>query len=935
MMKFSNKKYVLIFALSIFISVTVLLGGSYALIQKVLVGTNTYAMRTGNFLVEFNESQEIALSNQVPVYDNVGMSTGDEFTFSVSNTGNYVSSYSVKIEQLSTDDLSSVVRYAIDYGDGYSYENIHALANNQYIIQNKSLAINGIDLYKLRFWLDIDASEEYIGKEFSAKVVIEATQEEYKYATNILESVYNLDEEGIVAIGSDGQLHTEGDIREYRYSGNSVNNYVWFNCDEGYTNGSDHCEKWRIIGSFENTYENGVSSYKMLKIVKDEVLDVTASYNTSGTANYKGSLIEKYLNYNPNNYSVNGGKNYYRDLLKSDAKKLIMKAKWNIGEVANTETTISNYYTEQNVPYYAEVALINASDFGYATSNTLWNTALNTTNITSENNWLYQDNFMILNTPDLNGENIYYISPNGLKTASVGYPYNIRPTLYLKPDVSIIAGYGTSEEPYELSIKFPMNYGVKTAPKAQEITYNLNGGIGTINSTLIGNKITSEIPVRENYTFLGWSTNPNATEAEYQSGADYAGQPVTLYAVWGEKLKLYDAMQANAVMDNIKSDFVGSTTGIDFSTTSSTTNGQGVYKRAGTENDEYPILYYRGNVDNNNVIFADFCWKIVRTTDTGGIKLIYNGVPTNGQCNNTGTASQLANTTPFNSSPYSPAYNGYMYGTVYTYMSGSPISGAYFGNSFKYENGVYTLVDTSQTLDATHHYTCNKTTADGTCSTIRYYYYTGYYINIKDGKGVEEAIAEMQTNSVDSKIKETIDNWYKSDDSKMTQYTKYLEDTIWCNDRRMNTNTNGWNPNGGSLSEYFYYAPYGRASETYEPSLTCSKNDAFTIKETEIGNGNLDYPVALLTNDEIMLAGGSNSSNSSYYLYTGQGYWSVSPYNFDNTYARSFYIYSDGGLGENGLVRNANGVRPAVSLVQGIRIERGTGTVGDPYIIKY
>ena len=44
--------------------------------------------------------------------------------------------------------------------------------------------------------------------------------------------------------------------------------------------------------------------------------------------------------------------------------------------------------------------------------------------------------------------------------------------------------------------------------------------------------------------------------------------------------------------------------------------------------DEYtnPVYYFNGAVEDNNVLFAGFCWKIVRTTDTGGIKMIYNGV---------------------------------------------------------------------------------------------------------------------------------------------------------------------------------------------------------------------------------------------------------------------------------------------------------------------
>ena len=39
-----------------------------------------------------------------------------------------------------------------------------------------------------------------------------------------------------------------------------------------------------------------------------------------------------------------------------------------------------------------------------------------------------------------------------------------------------------------------------------------------------------------------------------------------------------------------------------------------------------PVYYFNGDVENNNVLFGGFCWKMVRTTDTGGIKMIYNGV---------------------------------------------------------------------------------------------------------------------------------------------------------------------------------------------------------------------------------------------------------------------------------------------------------------------
>ena len=100
---------------------------------------------------------------------------------------------------------------------------------------------------------------------------------------------------------------------------------------------------------------------------------------------------------------------------------------------------------------------------------------------------------------------------------------------------------------------------------------------------------------------------------------------------------------------------------------------------------------------------------------------------TNTACdNNIGTASQLPTTTSIQDSDRykSPAYVGYSYGQVYESQSGSK-SGTYLSD-VDYTGGVYSLKaggTTSGSLDPTHHYIC-----DATCSTVRYYYNTGYYI---------------------------------------------------------------------------------------------------------------------------------------------------------------------------------------------------------------
>ncbi len=135
--------------------------------------------------------------------------------------------------------------------------------------------------------------------------------------------------------------------------------------------------------------------------------------------------------------------------------------------------------------------------------------------------------------------------------------------------------------------------------------------------------------------------------------------PVTIASI-----ELVEMIKPEAVLDNIASEFVTSPTGIDFSKISSDTNGKGLYILHGTENNANPIMYYRGAVTNNNVRFANFCWKIVRTTETGGVKLIYNGRPNdNGQCSNTIESETMIQNSVFNTGNSDNAYVGYMYGT--------------------------------------------------------------------------------------------------------------------------------------------------------------------------------------------------------------------------------------------------------------------------------
>ena len=70
--------------------------------------------------------------------------------------------------------------------------------------------------------------------------------------------------------------------------------------------------------------------------------------------------------------------------------------------------------------------------------------------------------------------------------------------------------------------------------------------------------------------------------------------------------------------------------------------------------------YYRGNVTNNYVKFADKYWRIVRINGDGTVRVIYDG--TSAHANGEASADRQIGTSAFNSSSNDNAYVGYMYG---------------------------------------------------------------------------------------------------------------------------------------------------------------------------------------------------------------------------------------------------------------------------------
>ena len=318
---------------------------------------------------------------------------------------------------------------------------------------------------------------------------------------------------------------------------------------------------------------------------------------------------------------------------------------------------------------------------------------------------------------------------------------------------------------------------------------------------------------------------------------------------------------------------------IDYKVRSGVSGTNGIYTTTATAGN-VPVYYYRGDADkvNNNIIFNNMCWKIIRTTETGGIKLIYNGTPIDGKCETqTGKTTQIGESA-FNEKADDNAYVGYMYGTA---------------GSSNYE--------------ATH--------ANINNSAIKTYIDNWYSQNFD----------ETATN----KLEDTI---FCNDRSTKAYDKNTIGDTRMSSCGALGYGKNNTFYGIAHRASYF--------SKNPNPSLVCTnENDRFTV-DSKNGNGKLTYPVGLITTDELILAGFNTyySNTSEYkdttnYLYTISNYWTFSPVMMYGSASFS-YVGAAGGLNESS-VRNALGVRPVVSLANGTLVNsNGEGTSTNPYVVE-
>ena len=196
---------------------------------------------------------------------------------------------------------------------------------------------------------------------------------------------------------------------------------------------------------------------------------------------------------------------------------------------------------------------------------------------------------------------------------------------------------------------------------------------------------------------------------------------------------------------------------------------------------------------------------------------------------------------------------------------------------------------------------------------------------------------QVHGTGTNSTILNTLNNWYASN---LADEAEYLDGNAgFCGDRTPSTSRSSSNGRGGTGTTETYYGAFIRLSNkgtsNSNPSLQCDSQDVYTTTDSSSGNKSLQYPIGLVTADEAALTGITwNDSNTGSYLYTGQDYWTMSPWYFDSTFDRAhvFNVNYYGNL-NYGWAANSNGVRPVINLKSAIAIT-GEGSVDKPFKIQ-
>ena len=458
--------------------VSLVTGITFAIYENTINAGKSQVIKTGIVNFTLTESTNgLVLDNLQELTDYEGMAQETFYEFTIKNTGNTITDYEISLVDKPNSSYTGTIlneKYIkVGLLKNNSKEIIVNLKDVNRLIDKVTLDVEDTVNYKLRLWLDFgdledEAKEALVGQKIFLALKINGIQNVNKVPTGadtLIKLTDNKDNSGLYTIthakDSTLQIGTNEDITEYRYRGASPKNYVTFNN-----------EVWRILGVFPT--DDGTGNVEnRVKIIKDQSIgnyqwNTTQVASTSSYNNWTGATLMKYLN-----------ATYYNSLTKDNSIDMVDDVKYYLGGYKDviTPTPITIYDFERKISgsgtyffktnptnWIGKVALMTASDYGYATKNCedklLYNSDTTKGIIgCNSTNWLYniKANEWLLNqyaNSSTANTSVYYILNNGQIhgiASSINNSFSTRPVLYLKPEVQITEGDGTSSNPYKLS----------------------------------------------------------------------------------------------------------------------------------------------------------------------------------------------------------------------------------------------------------------------------------------------------------------------------------------------------------------------------------------------------------------------------------------------------------------------------------------------------
>ena len=461
-----DKKIIILSIVGVLMLVSIVVATSYAYFVANISGnkdTNNVVVTNGVMALEYKDGDEITLANAVP-----GNSVSK--TFTVKNTGNVSTNYTIYFSELSNKfvDKTDLVYTLTSSDGGKNVAQTQVPSTNDAMVSNYAIEAGKTHTYTLTItFLNKDENQnDNMNVSFTTKIGI---NESVEYVEPIIFS-QNITE---LAATDTTNFATDDKDSNVRYIGANPNNYVYFNCSD-YSNQSDNtCEKWRIIGVFKNMTKEDGSQADLVKIIRDDSLENIA-WDSNSVNDWSKASLQTTLNgeYYDGTYKTGALKNV-------TTRNAIESVVWNLGgSSTNDDVTASMFYErERGTTVYSgrpttlpgKIGLMYPSDYGYATSGgsttdratclakELYNWDGSGVSDCKNNDYLFKsaDTQWTLAPYSSNSYNAFSVSAKGFvfDLNSVNIPIGVRPAAYLKSDILLSGvGDGSSTSPYQLKV---------------------------------------------------------------------------------------------------------------------------------------------------------------------------------------------------------------------------------------------------------------------------------------------------------------------------------------------------------------------------------------------------------------------------------------------------------------------------------------------------